>query len=160
MGDTLISRAATSPIPSVVQTPAEGSYWAYDPSKDPDRHLNTYTGETDEFNDSLPYPCRVCKAINKPVYKKEWYVVARGFEVGIVFGLVSNLSLFPVIITNLPLGDGRKTHASSRAAQRLPSIQEVRSPILQKRSQTLGSCLCIWRGGETVDKCTCSRVAI
>ena len=88
MGDTLISRATNSPIPTATNAPAKGAYWAYDPSKDPNAHLNKYSGPLDEFNDGLPYPCRICHAINQPVYKKEWYCVSRGFEVGVVFGLV------------------------------------------------------------------------
>jgi hypothetical protein len=38
--------------------------------------------------DGLPYPCRRCGAINRRMYRKEMYVVVRGFEVGIFQGLV------------------------------------------------------------------------
>jgi hypothetical protein len=92
-GDTLISRAAKSPLPLVTDKPAADAFWAYDPEKDPDAALNGYTGPIDEFTDGLPYPCRVCQAINKPQYTKQWYVVARGLEVGIVYGLVSDILL-------------------------------------------------------------------
>jgi hypothetical protein len=87
-GDTLIFRAHASPLPSATKKPAADAYWAYDPEKDPDAALNGYTGLLDDFNDGLPYPCRVCRAINKPQYDKQWYVVLQGFEVGIVYGLV------------------------------------------------------------------------
>jgi hypothetical protein len=97
-GDTLVSRAQNSPLPSITNKPADNAYWAYDPEKDPDAALNGYTGPLDEFNDGLPYPCRVCRAINKPQYVKQWYVVARGFEVGIVYGLVSLVLL--VVLSN------------------------------------------------------------
>ena len=88
MGDTLISHPINSPIPSVTNAPANDAFWAYDPAKDPLVHLNNYSGPLDEGNDGLPYPCRVCRAINQPFYQKEWYVISRGFEVGIVFGRV------------------------------------------------------------------------
>jgi hypothetical protein len=97
-GDTLISRAQGSPLSSVTDKPANDAYWAYDPEKDPEAALNGYTGPLDEFNDGLPYPCRVCRAINKPQYDKQWYVVARGFEVGIVYGLVSLVVLILLYI--------------------------------------------------------------
>jgi hypothetical protein len=89
MGDNLVSRAVNSPIPTVTKAPAKGALWAYDPAEDPDADLNYYSGPLDDDNDGLPYPCRVCQAVNKPVYKKQWYVVAKGLEVGVVFGLVS-----------------------------------------------------------------------
>jgi hypothetical protein len=95
-GDTLVSRAVTSPLPSVTDKPAADAFWAYDPEKDPDAALNGYTGPVDDFTDGLPYPCRVCQAINKPQYTKQWYVVARGLEVGIVYGLVSDFLLHDI----------------------------------------------------------------
>jgi hypothetical protein len=56
--------------------------------KDRHRPLDDYLGQLAAATDGLPYPCRCCGAINRPMYRKEMYVVVRGFELGIFHGLV------------------------------------------------------------------------
>jgi hypothetical protein len=59
--------------------------FVYDPAEDPDQVLAHYDGP---FTDDPPLPvkCRMCKAMNYPRLRKEWYAVTHGRKVVVVYG--------------------------------------------------------------------------
>jgi hypothetical protein len=86
-GLTLV-RSIKGPVGITAPQHTRDAVWVYDPSKDRHRALDEYCSALAETTDGLPYPCRRCRTINRPMYKKDIYVVVKGFEVGIFQGLV------------------------------------------------------------------------
>jgi hypothetical protein len=91
-GLTLV-RSVNSPLATSAPGHTKDAVWVYNPDKDRHRPLNEYLGKLALATDGLPYPCRACGELNRPMYKKDIYVVVRGFELGIVQGLVGYISL-------------------------------------------------------------------
>jgi hypothetical protein len=113
-GLTLV-RSINSPLPVTAPEHSKDAVWVYDCSKDRHCPLDEYLGRVSHATDGLPYPCRSCGKLNRPMYKKDIYVVVRGFEIGIIQGLVRCTSLPHILLLTDFLFIGGTCHQSCEA---------------------------------------------